>query len=430
MAFFRVLGGAAVSLALVCGQALAADVVREGDGPRRAELDAMERQPVDPRTWEYLTGWTGKAPLTEADMAGKVVLVCTWAKWYPQSMRAMPILEEMTGEYTEDDLIVVAVHHPRSFDAADAATRAETLKIRVAHDADGKFREALKVDQDPDFFVIDRAGQMRYADIANASVRDAVDELVAESREEATSLNDRLAQAAADRESEFRRTDSINQEVDLRNIPEVTFMAPDPSEYANAAWPRLPRDPNSGSMNQEPTPVAYPLASLATVQPPTLPSPQGRAAVIYFWHPNYPSTYERVVGEMDLLQKSKGRDLIVVGMITPFSSNNYGQQTDENDPVRLTRIFTDMIRNKRLVHWMGLDLSGAGLGALRGNQYNSGSDRQGAYCAIVSSDGLVRWHGNPLSGTFEAALEKVLSADPGIRERRAAEAEYIRTRSK
>ena len=417
--------------ALVMSAGLASgQVEREGDGTRRAELQAMERDVLPEGLWESLSSLSAEDALSEEARAGKALLIVTWARWYPQSTKIMPVLEEIRAKHADTELLIIAVHHERGFDAADSASRAEKMGIITAHDTEGKFRELLKVDQDPDFYFVDRAGNLRYADVGNASVKEAADELVAESREDAESLNERLAERARRAEERRLATDGINEDVDLREIPDVSFTAPDAAAYESARWPRFPRDENSRTEEEAPR-IAVPVPEQGWL-PSQPPRRAGRAVVLYFWHPDVPVTHERIIPDMDRLQQAKGRDLQVFGVLSTFNDPSRSSETNSrfSDPARLGQIILNMVVQRDLKHWMTMDLSNGLLSLVRGDQFSSSSDGIQPFAAVISSDGILRWRGTAGSPAFKSAVETVLLVDPGVKARREAEDEYIRTQSR
>lgn len=416
---------------VMCAGLAYGQIEREGDGTRRVELGDMERAALPEGLWESLSGLSAEDALTDEARAGKAILLVTWARWYPQSTKIMPMLEEIRAKHDDTELLIIAVHHERGFDASDSGARAEKMGIITAHDAEGKFRELLKVDQDPDFYFVDRAGNLRYADVANGSVKDAADELVAESREDAESLNDRLAEAVRLAEQRRLATDTINEDVDLREIPDVSFTAPEASEYTEAHWPRFPRDENSSRTDEADPVIAVPVPEQGWL-PTQPPRRAGRAVVLYFWHPDVPATHERIIPEMDRLQRAKGRDLLVFGVLSTFNDPSRSSETSSrfSDPARLAQIMLNMVVQRDLKHWMALDLANGLLTVVRGDQFSSSSDGIQPYAAVISSDGILRWRGFAGTPAFKSAVETVLLVDPGVKARREAEDEYIRTRSK
>src|SRR5690606_34092120 len=157
---------AAATLALA-GTALAQNVVREGAGTRRQQLDDMELKPFPAEAWGHLSQWTGE-PVQPG--AGEPALIVTFASWYAPSMTGVSIAQRMPERDAEQGLKAVAGHDSRGYEDAAEVLEQRKITIPVALDAEGKFRQALKVDQDPDFYIIDRAGRLRYADIDTRSV--------------------------------------------------------------------------------------------------------------------------------------------------------------------------------------------------------------------------------------------------------------------
>ncbi len=427
--------------ALMVGAAMA-DVAREGSGERREALDAMERAPM-PAIWGDLTGWSSEEPIDEGDISGKVVLLVTWASWYPPSQRVLPLAERLYQAHAGDGLVVIGVHHPRGFERAASIAKARGVTFPIAHDAEGKVRETLRVDQDPDFYVIDRAGQLRYADIATGSVEDAVEELLAESREQAASLNERLEAMRRASEEAFRRTDAINQEVDLRNLPEIPFTPPSDRDWAlvEDKWPEMPEDRRSRRGDT----VRKVQLSETMQMRPGMPATKGRAMVLYFWHPGVLWTHQKTMRFMDELQKKKGRDLVVIGVLTPDSSRRTrrGEEDTFNDPLVLGAALERTYRTKNLAHTLAFDPTGSLMSSASGESRgrggfdirtsrgrNGNTTELGAPAAVVSSDGTVRWYGFSTDPAFIAAVDQVLRIDPGVKARRAAEEEYIRTNLK
>lgn len=430
--FSRVLG-AAVTISLA-GSAVAQEVVREGTGPRRDALDAMELRAFPAELWDSLSEWGNGGPVSGESLDGKVVLVFTWSGWYPGAIRVLPQVQALAAAHPED-LVVVGVHNPRGFERAASAARTYKLSFPYALDADGAFRDALRVDQDPDFYVIDRAGQLRFADVATPSVQGAVERLLGESRQEAADLTSRLQTQAAEEDRAFRRSGAINQGVDLRELPEVPFPQPPATEYAfdargqELAWPEQ-EDPNNNGFGQPAGPRALVMPDVGWAKMPAPPR-AGRVTVAYFWHPDDRSSYEPILEPMNRVQNSKGRDVVVVGVLSPVSNQGgFGNQgPDAADIQRWNQTMRALAVERQLAHHLLFDPSGAIRSAAEGSTSGFRNNTTGAQAAIASSDGLVRWSGRAGSPEFFVALDQILKLDPGVKARRAAEQEFIKTRA-
>lgn len=414
---------AGLLLASIAGQTLAqpASVMREGAGERRNELNELERTPLPASVLNSLESWsTGSAPST----SGKVVLIVTWASWYPQSWRVLSVAESLAKKHGED-LVVIGIHHSRGFDRAERIAGSQKISFPYAHDAEGTARDALLVDQDPDFYVVDRAGQLRFADIATGSVTAAVDQLIAESAGDASSLNERLAAAEAERRRTERTTTNINNRVDLRELPEVAFDLPTPEQYEDARWPEMPNNDRRRSRGGEDETWSIQIGPGDATFFPTVPALRGRATLLYFWNPTSTPTYRALVTRMDRIQRRHGRDLVVVSVATPISDRRRRGNEDTNLERNITNAARGLAREVRLAHTIAINTSGSIMGQATGDsgrvQY-----RGTAPVAIVSSDGVVRWTGGDGDRGFESALEQILLVDPGVKARAQAEAEYIR----
>lgn len=402
---------ALLAAASVCAAAHA-DVVREGSGARRTTLNAMELKPFPAEVWDKLSDWSGGKALSSADTSGQVVLICTWSGWYQPSTRALALAKRLAETHAKDGLVVVAVHHPDGWADADKPAAAEGAKLFVAHDEKGEFRKAMMVDQDPDFYVIDRAGQLRFADIATESVEEAIKTTLAETPEKAAGLNAELAAAQTKADEEFRRTGSIRQEVDIRSLPDVPFTDPTPEAYASARWPKTAsrNSYDDGGVGQT---ITLPEDGWY----PSKPKLKGRAIVVYVFSPYIRQSYEKVIDAMDVLQGREGGNLVVVGSISPARADN--STAADNDPAAVTKIAQNFMSARSLRHSILAD-GGSSAGF-------SGSTSL-PRAVVASSDGVVRWSGDPRSPSFKAAVEQVLSVDPGIKARRAAEDKFIRDR--
>ena len=405
-------------------------IIREGLGERRDDLTKLELTPFDPAWWELLSDWRiAEEPPTPDTLDGNVVLVVTFAGWYPPSVRPLAMAQRLYETYGADGLVVIGVHDPDGFDDGVEAAERRGVAFPIALDAEGEFREALLVDQDPDFYVIDRSGQLRFADIDTASVEQAVEILIEESREDAETLVSRIDDARRRAEIESRRTARINQQADLLSIPEVSFPEPSEEAYALARWPRVQVDPNQFSGFGEPAgPRRVELPGDGFY--PSAPATKGRAVVVYFWDRNVPATTARI-RPMDELQRRYARDISVVGVMMDLNQqNNFGQPVENVGGPEARAILRDTHRSAGLAHSLLADLGGAMRSAAEGNQFSSFGQGPRTMAAVVSSDGVVRWFGDSTSTGFESAVALVAREDPGVRARRAAEDEYLRRRGR
>lgn len=402
--------------------------VRESSAARLDELTRRELKPFPAEAWSTLADWTNGAAISKSATDGKVVLIVTWADWYAPSVRGLNLARKMAEKYGKDGLVVVAVHADQSWAEAKKPKAPEGATFLLAHDAGDKFRKALNVDADPDFYFIDRSGALRFADVVNESVDDAVKGLLAETKEDAASLSDRIRNAKQKFEQDRKRSVSVNNDANLATLPELPFEKPDTAAYSKAALPKMMQKANSP--DEKPTPIDPKDIPLGSAKwSPFKPVTDGRAYVVYFWHPDLVITYEKPMLELELLQKQWPRDLIVVGVLT--SSEEFEQVKVADMKIRrLSQSEGEEVmkrfREKRsLQHYQILDLDGTLFKSVMDSNSNQENLDPGPRAVVVSSDGKARWWGGQWGSGFKAAIDKVLSEDPGVLARRKAEAEYI-----
>ncbi|MCC6660552.1 MAG: redoxin domain-containing protein [Phycisphaerales bacterium] len=425
-----------LAVSLFAVSPLTADVIREGTGSRRDQLNAMELAKFPASAWAGLADWSGGPALTPESMSVKPVLIVTWASWYPVSInQGLKPAQEMAAKYADKGLVVVGIHHDQGWDKAAAAAAQAGAKFAIARDVGGAFRTALKVDQDPDFYVIDRSGNLRFADIATASLEEAVKTVVSESAQDAADapkfLSDREARARAD----ALRQQAIRSEIELGSLPDVPpGFTPPPAEAYEAIgvhWPRIPEEwgKKVGLLDQTTgkfTPTT--LAVSPSGWQPKMPIFDGRAVVVYLWNPQMPDTF-RAFDVMDRLQQKYVRDLVVVGAYTPLAvlqnNSGYGQPQDSEE--EQAKRLNNFIRSRTFRHTLAADFGASVLNSL---PQGARTDMPVPLGVIASSEGTIRYIGSADDPNFEAQVASILAVDPGVRARRAADEKFIGERQK
>lgn len=431
----RFVAQALVLLLAVSGGASAvwgqgAEPILEGDGVRRAELNKMQLKPFPAEAWGKLSDWRNGPALTPADISGKVVLIVTWSDFHPTSKRGMANLMRLAETKSASGLVCVAVHKSEGWDKAEKPAAPKGATLRLAHDAKDEFRKAILSDSDPDIYLIDRAGQLRFGDITSDSVEGAVDLLLAEKESDAANINKTISEARTKADADSRRAGSVRAELDLTKLPVLEFTKPSASEYKSAAWPKTPRDQQAQQSNAggpikrlDPRPVQ--LAN--TDWYPSKPNNNGRVTVIYFWHPDLVWTYDKTVREADLLQKEFGRDINVVGLlIVPQNAGGIDLRDDQKDPVKLKQRLKTFAEVRKYDHFITFDNNGTVWSSIA-----TENPLPIPFWIVISSDGLARWWCSTTDGIDpRGAILDVIKNDPGVIARRKVEDEYIRNVSK
>ncbi len=418
---------AVCSLVLAAGLCLPAlaqsdGVLREGEGSRRTQLNAMELQPFPASAWSTLSAWKDNKSPSAADTDGKPVLILTWSSWHPSGAKALGLARKLAAQYAKDGLVVVIAHHPEGFADADAELKKpipQGQHLFYAHDAKGDFRKALFSDQDPDFYVIDRAGQLRFADVATDAIDHAVQIVCAETREQAAGLNKNIADSRAAAERESLKSAGIRDSVTASSIPEQPFTMPSDSAYNAVRWPKPPKEENTNTQTPE-EPRKFALPDNAPFYPESR-ALKGRGLVAYFWSPTVRASFEGMADRMDRIQAAGGRDLVVVGVITPLNDPNAGN--NQGEPKELD--WQKAVKGRALKHVMLPDPSGALLSTAAGQR---GAQFPIPFAIVASSDGTIRYAGNANAPAFQATIDAVLRDDPGVKARRAAEDAYIKSK--
>jgi thiol-disulfide isomerase/thioredoxin len=125
-------------------------------------------------------GWINTKPLTDADLAGKVVVYDFWTYSCVNCVRTLPHLRALHDRYAKDGLVVVGVHSPEfefEKDHANVADAVQRLKVGypVALDDDMDIWNAFGTQYWPQKFVADRKGRVRYGHVGEGGYRETED---------------------------------------------------------------------------------------------------------------------------------------------------------------------------------------------------------------------------------------------------------------
>jgi cytochrome c biogenesis protein CcmG, thiol:disulfide interchange protein DsbE len=92
----------------------------------------------------------------------------------------MPHLKELYERYKDQGLVLISVHSDKNVEEMRKAVKDWGITWPVAQDKDGKTMKAFVGDSFPDYFVIDRKGKVRVADLANSELDRAIETLIKE----------------------------------------------------------------------------------------------------------------------------------------------------------------------------------------------------------------------------------------------------------
>lgn len=403
-----------------------------GAGSTRAALDAMQLKPFDQSLWANLSSWTGKEPKSE-DMTGKVVLVVTWANWYKVSHGAMKAAQSLAEQYGEKGLVVVGVHNPVKPDGAAEKAKELGITFPIAEDKAGKFRAGLKADQDPNVYFIDRAGNMRYAQVDTSSMSDAAAHLVAETADEAADYPKGLERKRQAIDAAKWRTRDVGGIRPGAEAPTVSFPEPDEEAYNKTHWPymvgKVETDPILEKIKNDPPKIGnWPEEDWV----PQAPKKAGKIIVVYFVDPKEVEMLD-VIPSMNRLYDKYHRDAIVVcslfkmgsGGLGNAGNNNSGNEGEDKVKTRNRDLIPTLVRTRSPNHYINPSVLKAENFDTNSGNLNflwSGKREDFGIAVLMSTDMKIRWFGNSHDGLLPVALDKLIAADPGVQARRKAEA--------
>lgn len=366
-------GGGALGMGALMGPR----IEREGDAQRLAQLHEMETKAFDTALFAGLSDWTHARALDASAIEGKVVLIGLVDSGNPQSLLALSTLARFERQNGERGLEVLAVHPELGWGQISEKVNAGRIRVQVAKDAGNAFANAISSDDAPDFYLIDRAGQLRYADIESRSLARGVGELLRETPEEAVE-NAKLQAAGIEIVADEPDRDEQKQ-------PEERTLTS--ADYAQADWPSHNSGFKANDFQGKPLPAALGNEMWISEKKEI----EGKVIVLDFWatwcgwcHKASP-TLEEIQIEFD----SKIEVLAIGGAnddeakqrkYVYQSEKAYSHLYDRNDTVKNALAVTAI-----------------------------------PHVVVLSTDGVIRWQGNPNNPRFKDIVKQVVEADPMFR---------------
>jgi thiol-disulfide isomerase/thioredoxin len=159
---------------------LGADAAQPGleDSKNRVAIDAMHGKPAPALA---VKNWLNSKPLTSEDLKGKIVVLDFWATWCGPCLAAVPHTNEMQKQYADQGVIFIAVCAPKGGEKMEETVKNRGITYATALDAGaGDTFAAFKANSYPDYYIIDRKGNLRWGDLKNGDVEVAIKLLLAE----------------------------------------------------------------------------------------------------------------------------------------------------------------------------------------------------------------------------------------------------------
>lgn len=153
------------------------DFLRKGEIDTRPDKDKLEDTPAPPLS---VSKWYNQEEpeLKLTDLKGKVVIIFFWDASGSKSIEYLPKLKQLMDDNNE--LAVVAIHATEAAENVEMYADPLLMPWPIGIDDADKTKSAWKVDSYPGFYLVDRQGKLRYADIYPEHLTKAVELLFGE----------------------------------------------------------------------------------------------------------------------------------------------------------------------------------------------------------------------------------------------------------
>lgn len=362
--------------ALGMGALLGPNVDREGTATHIAQMREIECKPFDTTLFDALTDWTQGEAIDASAIEGQVVLVGFVHSSEPKSWLTLSTLARYQRQNADDGLVVLAVHTDMGWDDIQSKVNEGRVRVQVAKDTGGAFTAALGSDDVPDLYLIDRAGQLRFADFESKSLKTAVAQLLRESPEQAIENAELQAQGLPIAEAPEEQAKPTKRE-----IPSAA--------YAYANWPAFNKSKLSAQDYQgKPLPAKLGNEQWLSKEKDL----EGKVLVLDFWA-TWCGPCRAASPKLEEIQRElEGKvEVLAIG----GASDNEGDH--KKYVIKSPKAYSNLYDRNDTIN-------------------NALQVRGIPHTVVISTDGVIRWQGNPLAKNFKDIVEQVVNADPMFEE--------------
>jgi thiol-disulfide isomerase/thioredoxin len=288
-----------------------------------------------------------------ADLRGKVVVLQTFSSKSSSGMNALRRAAEAAekSKVPSQDVVVLGIHTPDGLANAKATLEKQKVTTPVLLDATGAMCDALGAFRKPIAYVVDRQGNLRYGGLTPQGISGALAECAAEAYDPEVPSKTREEAKPVDTTVKFPTyTTPVQSATDLRGQ-----RAP---QYAVERW---------YNVNSE-------------------PKLDGKLIVIDFWA-TWCGPCIAAIPHMNEIAQAYPQDVVCLGV----SDESWGRFEEGT--------LKKNLRKSGFKYPVGIDS--------QARMKNAFGVRAIPHAAIVSSDGIVRWQGHPMSITPEVMNELV-----------------------
>jgi thiol-disulfide isomerase/thioredoxin/peroxiredoxin len=247
-----------------------------------------------------------------------------------------------------EDLVFVAVHTPEGVDKAKTAIEKKKLEAPILLDSDGALCDAFGAYRKPIALIIDRQGNVRYGGLSLEGITGAAKELAAEKYDETVEAKERTAKPMTATVDFPQFATSVGSAADLRGKQGPAFAI---QEWWNGA-----------------------------------PNVQGKLAIIDFWA-TWCGPCRQAIPHMNDIAMAYPNDVACMG-ISDESKSNFEEGCIKH-----------RLGKSDFKYAVGIDP--------QARMKNVFQIRGIPHVAIMSSDGVVRWQGHPMSLTPDVMTQLV-----------------------